>query len=48
MFAVGFGVDEAMEAAGYGQRCDDFGFALHVALTNASEPDFCSRGEFYL
>ena len=35
MFAVMFGVDEAMEAAGYDERCYDFGSALHEALTNS-------------
>lgn len=35
MFAVMFGIDEAMEAAGYDERCYDFGSALHEALTNS-------------
>lgn len=35
MFAVTFGIDEAMEAAGYDERCYDFGSALHEALTNS-------------
>ena len=35
MFAVVFGVDDAMEAAGYDERCYDFGSALHEALTNS-------------
>lgn len=35
MYAVMFGVDEAMEAAGYDERCYDFGCALHEALTNS-------------
>ena len=35
MFAVAFGIDEAMEAAGYDERCYDFGSALHEALTNS-------------
>lgn len=34
MFAVMMGVDEAMESAGYDERCYDFGSALHEALTN--------------
>lgn len=35
LFAVTFGVDEAFEAAGYDERCYDFGSALHEALTNS-------------
>jgi Fe-S-cluster containining protein len=35
MFAVMYGVDEAMDAAGYDDRCYDFGSALHEALTNS-------------
>jgi Fe-S-cluster containining protein len=35
MYAVMFGVDEAIEAAGYDERCYDFGSALHEALTNS-------------
>ena len=34
MFAVMFGVDEAIEAAGYDERAYDFGSALHEALTS--------------
>jgi Fe-S-cluster containining protein len=35
MFAVMLGLDEAMETAGYDERCYDFGSALHEALTNS-------------
>jgi len=35
MFAVMLGLDEAMEAAGYDERCYDFGSALHEALTDS-------------
>ncbi|MFI5336266.1 MAG: YkgJ family cysteine cluster protein [Opitutales bacterium] len=35
MFAVMFGVDQAIEAAGYDERSYDFGSALHEALTNS-------------
>ena len=35
MFAVMLGIDEAMEACGYDERCYDFGSALHEALTNS-------------
>lgn len=35
MFAVMMGLDEAMEACGYDERCYDFGSALHEALTNS-------------
>jgi len=35
MSAVMFGVDDAMETAGYDERCYDFGSALHEALTNS-------------
>ena len=35
MFAVMMGIDEAMEACGYDERCYDFGSALHEALTNS-------------
>jgi len=35
MFAVSYGVDEAIEAAGYDDRSYDFGSALHEALTNS-------------
>lgn len=35
MFAVMMGLDEAMEACGYDERCYDFGAALHEALTNS-------------
>jgi len=35
MFAVMLGVDEAMETAGYDERCYDFGSALHEALTDS-------------
>ena len=35
MFAVMYGVDEAMDTAGYDERCYDFGAALHEALTNS-------------
>jgi Fe-S-cluster containining protein len=35
MFAVRFGLDEAIEAAGYDERSYDFGSALHEALTNS-------------
>lgn len=35
MFAVMLGVDEALESAGYDERCYDYGTALHEALTNS-------------
>jgi Fe-S-cluster containining protein len=35
MFAVMYGIDEAMDDAGYDERCYDFGSALHEALTNS-------------
>jgi len=35
MFAVVYGIDEAMDDAGYDERCYDFGSALHEALTNS-------------
>ncbi len=35
MFAVTMGLDEAIEAAGFDERCYDFGSALHEALTNS-------------
>jgi len=35
MFAVMLGVDEAMETAGYDERCYDFGSALYEALTDS-------------
>jgi len=35
MCAVRFGLDEAIEAAGYDERSYDFGSALHEALTNS-------------
>jgi Fe-S-cluster containining protein len=34
MFAVAYGIDEAMDDAGYDERCYDFGSALHEALTD--------------
>ena len=36
MFAVTYGVDEAIEAAGYDERSYDFGSALHEALTDST------------
>jgi hypothetical protein len=35
MFAVMMGLDEALEACGYDERCYDFGSALHESLTNS-------------
>jgi hypothetical protein len=35
MFAVMMGIDQAMEACGYDERCYDFGSALHDALTDS-------------
>ena len=35
MFAVMYGVDQAIEAAGYDERSYDFGSALHEALSNS-------------
>lgn len=35
VFAITYGVDEAIEAAGYDERSYDFGSALHEALTNS-------------
>lgn len=35
MFAVSYGVDESIEAAGYDERSYDFGSALHEALSNS-------------
>ena len=35
MFAVMFGVDQAIESAGYDERSYDFGSALHEALSNS-------------
>lgn len=48
LFAVMLGLDEAIEAVGYDERCYDFGSALHVALTDSfSLMRWMRRGEAF-